>query len=68
METHWIRCIIAKGKTIIYVGADYMGYMTIIHFTQKIGSSKSFLLYAYSYAQYHMIGVTVCLYGFTVIM
>ena len=43
--------------------------MTIIHFTQKVlGSAESFLTYAYSFAQHHMIGVTVCLYGSAVVM
>ena len=41
----------------------------VIHFTQRnLENTKSFLIYAYGFLQPHMIGVTVCLYGFTVIM
>ena len=31
-------------------------------------SAQSFLLYTYDFEQLYMIGVTVCLYSFTVIM
>ena len=65
-----IKCDTDNGYTIIYVGAIilYVCQMLIIHFAQKIlGSTESFLIYTYGFAQHHMIGVTVCLYSFTVI-
>ena len=36
--------------------------------TKKLGSAELFLIYFYGFAQCHMIRVTVCLYGFAVIM
>ena len=38
---------------------------------KNLGSAESFLkyyYYAYDFTQCHMIGVTVCLYGYAVIM
>ena len=41
----------------------------VIHFTQRnFENTESFLIYAYGFLQPHMIGVTVCLYGFAIIM
>ena len=43
--------------------------MMIIHFEQKFMESiELFLMYTYGFAEHHMIGVTVQLYGFIVIM
>ena len=41
----------------------------MIHFAQKnFGNTESFLIYDYGFAQHHMTGITVCLYGFAVII
>ena len=40
----------------------------IIHFAQKMIKAESFLIYTYGFTQCHMIGVTVYLYSFTVIL
>ena len=41
----------------------------IIQFEQKFMESiELFLMYTYGFAECHMIGVTVCLYGFTEII
>ena len=37
------------------------------HF-KKFRSAESFLIYAYGFMQHHMIGVTVHLYSFAVLM
>ena len=40
-----IKFIIANGQAIIYVGADHICHMTIIHFAQKLlGSTESSLI------------------------
>ena len=66
---HDIKCISANGWTIIYVGANDICHVMTIHFVQKFQvSAKPFLVYTYGFMQHHMIGVTVCLYRFTVII
>ena len=45
-----IKSITANGYMIIYVGANYICHMMIIHFMQKImGSTELFLIYAYGF-------------------
>ena len=66
-----IKCDTDNGYTIIYVRAIilYECQVLMIHFAQKnLGSAESFLIYTYGFALHHMIGVTVCLYSFTVII
>ena len=54
----------ANRQMIICVGIDYIRPVMIVYFTQAILS----LLYGYGITQCHMIGITVHLYGFTIIM
>ena len=58
-------------ETMIYVDADLICDLVIIHFVEKIlGSTKSFLIPAYtdSFRQCHTIREIVHLYGFSVMM
>ena len=51
----------------IYVWTNCICHVTIIYFAKKLEKDNSFLMFGYGFAQLHMVGVMVCLYGFAVI-
>ena len=58
-----MKNITANGWMIIYVGADYVSSDNHSLCIKIFGKRReSFLIYAYGFAQHHMIGVIVHLY------